>query len=75
MARCARGGSLWNKYTARALPVEHLNMAYSRLKANKDILGALVHLRKKNWGRWGGDGGNNRRRVTPSDIAVGHALR
>ena len=47
-----------------------LNVVYTRFKAHKDIVDALVHLRKKT-----GAGGSNHRRVSRSDVAVGHSLR
>ena len=55
---CAWGSLLWNKAFARvrahAPPVQHpvrggyKYEAYTRFKASKDIMDALVHLRKKN---------------------------
>ena len=50
-----------------------INMTYTRFKANKDIMDSLVHLRKKTGS--GGTGGNKCRRASPSDVALGHALR
>ena len=47
-----------------------MNVAYTRFKADRDIMDALVHLRKK---RGRGAGESNRRRASPGDIAVGHA--
>ena len=46
-----------------------IDMASARFKADKGIMGALVHLRKKR-----GAGGSNCRRVSPGDAALGHAL-
>ena len=48
-----------------------IKVTYTRLKPNKDMMDALVHLRKKTGA---GGGGSNRRRASPGDIAVGHAL-
>ena len=50
-----------------------MNVFYTRVKAGKDIMDALVHL-KKNMGA-GGAAGSNRRRAIPGDVALGHALR
>ena len=47
-----------------------INVASTRFKADKSIMDALVHLRKKR-----GAGGYNCRRVSPRDAALGHALR
>ena len=47
-----------------------ISVAYTRFKADKDIMDALVHLRKKQ-----GAGGSNCRRASPGDAALGHALR
>ena len=47
-----------------------INMAYTRFKADKGIMDALVHLRKKR-----GAGRSNCRRVSPGDAALEHALR
>ena len=46
-----------------------INVASTRVKADKDIMNALVHLRKKKRA-----GGSNRRRANPGDVALGHAL-
>ena len=46
-----------------------INVASTRFKADKDIMDALVHLRKKR-----GSGGSNCRRVSPRDAALGHPL-
>ena len=46
-----------------------INVASTRFKADKGIMDALVHLRKKR-----GAGGSNCRRVSPRDAALGHAL-
>ena len=45
------------------------NVAYTHFKADKDIVDALVHLRKKT-----GAGGSNQRRARPGDVALGHVL-
>ena len=50
-----------------------INVAYTRFKADKNNMDALVHLRKKKGA--GGAGGNNCRRASPGDAALGHALR
>ena len=50
-----------------------INVASTRFKADKGIMDALVHLRKKRGA--GGAGGSNYRRVCPRDAALGHALR
>ena len=47
-----------------------INLASTRFKADKGIMNALVHLRKKK-----GAGGSNCRRVSPRDAALGYALR
>ena len=49
-----------------------INVASTRFKADKDIMGALIHLGKKKGG--GGARGNNYRRASPGDAALGHAL-
>ena len=50
-----------------------INVISTRFKADKGIMGDLVHLRKKSGG--GGAGGSNCRRVCPRDAALWHALR
>ena len=47
-----------------------INVASTHFNADKGIMDALVHLRKKR-----GAGGSNCRRVSPRDAALGHALR
>ena len=47
-----------------------INVAFTRSKADKGIVDALVHLRKKR-----GAGGSNRPRVSRGDADLGHALR
>ena len=47
-----------------------INVASTRFKADKCIMDALFHLRKKR-----GAGGINCRRVSPRDAALGYALR
>ena len=78
----ARGGSLWNKAFAKGCVLAPLlfnifavviNVASTRFKADKGIIDALVHLRKKRGVV--GAGGSNYRRVSPRDAALGHALR
>ena len=49
-----------------------INVASTRFKADKGIMDALVHLRKRRGA--GGAGGSNCRRVNPGDAALGHAL-
>ena len=49
-----------------------INVAYTRFKAYKDIVDALVHLRKK---KGAGGRGKHYRRASPGDAASGHALR
>ena len=52
---CARSGSQWNRRQGRVLALllfnisfaAVINVAYTRFKADKDIMDALVHLRKK----------------------------
>ena len=46
-----------------------ISVAKTRLKADQDIMEALVHLRKKK-----GAGEGNCRRVSPGDATLGHAL-
>ena len=48
-----------------------INVASTRFKADKGIMDALVHLRKK---KGAGGGKNNCRRFSPRDAALGHAL-
>ena len=50
-----------------------INVASTRLKADKGIMDALVHLRKKEGA--GGAQGSNCRRVCPRYADLGHALR
>ena len=50
-----------------------INLASTCFKADKGIMDALVHLRKKR--RWGGAGGNNCRRDSPRDAALVYSLR
>ena len=50
-----------------------INLASTRFKADKGIMDALVHLRKKRGA--GGAGGSNCRRVSPHGAALGCALR
>ena len=50
-------------------------LAFTRFKADKDIMDTLVHLRKKRGRGGGGVGGSNCRRVSPRDAAMGYALR
>ena len=47
-----------------------INVASTRFKADKGIMDALVHLRKKRRA-----GGSNYRRVSPRVAALGYALR
>ena len=47
-----------------------IHVASTRFKADKGIMDALVHLRKRR-----GAGGSNCRRVSPRDAALGYALR
>ena len=49
-----------------------INMTSTCFKADKGIMDALVHLRKKRGA--GGAGGSNCRRVSPRDAVLGHAL-
>ena len=46
-----------------------ISVAYTRFKANNDIMDALVRLRKKMRA-----GGSNCRRASPGDVALRHAL-
>ena len=50
----ARGGSLWNRVFVKGAPLLFnilfaavINVAYTRFKADIDIMDALVHLRMK----------------------------
>ena len=52
--------------------VATISVASARFKPDKDIMDALVHLRKKKGG--GGAEGSNYRRVSPGDAALVHAL-
>ena len=56
MTGCARGGLLWNRafgnsaYRALLFDIFFaavINVVYTRFKADKDIMDALVHLKKK----------------------------
>ena len=79
---CARGGSLWNKAFVKGARcvlapllfniffAAVINLASTRFKADKGIMGALVHLRRKR-----GAGERNCRRVSPRDAALGYDLR
>ena len=62
---CALASSLFSIFFVACIDV-----AYTRFKVGKDIMDALVHLRKKP-----GVGGGYRRRSNPGDVALGHALR
>ena len=46
------------------------HVAYTRFKADKDIMDALVHPRRKTM-----TGGSNRRRASPGGVTLGHAFR
>ena len=63
---------------ARAPPVQHLFRGgcklHTHFKADKGIMDALVHLRKKRGLGGGGAGGTNCRRVSPGDATLGHTL-
>ena len=50
-----------------------IHVAYTRFEADKDIMDALLGLRKQNGGE--GVGGNNGRRASPGDVTMGHAIR
>ena len=68
---CVLAPLLFNIFFAAVIYV-----ASTRFKADKGIMDALVHLRKKRGaGGAGGAGGSNCRRVSPRDAALGHALR
>ena len=60
---CVFAPLLFNIFTAVT------NVASTRFKADKGIMDALVHLRKKR-----GAEGSNCRRLSPRDAALGHAL-
>ena len=49
-----------------------INVASTRFKADKGIIDASVHLRKKRWA--GGAGESNCRSVSSGDAVLGHAL-
>ena len=49
-----------------------INVAYTRFKADKDIMDVLVHLRKNKVA--GRAGESNRRRASPDDNALGRTL-
>ena len=55
---------LYNVYFAAVI-----NVASTRFKADKGIMDALVHPRKKR-----GTGGSNCRRISTRDAALGYAL-
>ena len=62
---CVPSSLLFNIFFAAVI-----NLASTRFKAEKDIMDAFVHLRKKR-----GAGGSNYRRVNPRDAALGYDLR
>ena len=62
---CVLAPLLFNTFFAAVI-----NLASTRFKADKGIMDALVHLRKKR-----GAGGSNCRKVSPRDAALGFALR
>ena len=64
---CSGWFTLWNRAFAKGAII---NVAYTCFKADKDIIDNLVHLRKKKWA-----GGSSCRIASPSDAALGHALR
>ena len=66
---CGTGPS--PRVRARAPPLQHV--AYTRFKADKDILDALVHLREKR--ERGGAEGSNCRNASLGDAALGYVLR
>ena len=69
--RCVLAPLLFNIFFAAVI-----NVVFMRFKADKGIMDALVHLRKKRGaGGAGGAGGSNCRRVSPRDAALGPALR
>ena len=49
--------------------VAFIDMAYTRFKADEDIMDAFVHLKKKPRA-WG----SSSRRAIPGDVTLGHAL-
>ena len=73
LVRCGTRTS--SRVRARILPIYYLffvafiDVAYTCFKAEKYILDALVHLRREP-----GAGGSNRRKASPDDVALGHAL-
>ena len=68
---CARDGSLWNRALLfNIFFAAVINVTYTRYKADKNIMDALVHLKKKKGAR-----GSNCRKASPGDAALGHALR
>ena len=63
---CVLAPILFNIFFAAVISV-----TYTRFKADKDIMDALlVHLRKKK-----GAGGSNQRSASPGDVDLGHAVR
>ena len=48
-------------------------VTYTRFKADKEIIDALMHLREKTG--WGWGWGGNHRKDGPGDVAVGQGLR
>ena len=52
-----------------------IDVAYTRFKADKDIMDALVQLKKKKGVRGVGAAGRNCQRASPGDAASRHALR
>ena len=66
---CVLAPLLFNVFFAAVI-----NVTYARFKADKDVMDALVHLRKKT-PAGGRRGGGNCRRDSPGDVALGHTLR
>ena len=62
---CVLAPPLFNIFFAAVI-----NLASTRFKADKGIMDALVHLRKKKGAR-----GSNCWRVNPGDAALEHTLR
>ena len=69
MEQCLHQGCVLAPLLFNILFAAGIDVDSTRFKADKGIMDALVHLRKKR-----GAGGSNCRRVSPRDAALGHAL-
>ena len=70
MEQGPRQGSVLALLLFNILFAAFINVAYTRFEADKDIIDALVQLRKNR-----GVAGNNQRRASSGDTTLGYALR